>query len=387
MAGADLSRLTPAQQLAIKTGDVSKLNLTEKAEVLSIFASTNSMDNSTNIKSASIFGNSSLTADQIRARQAIAEELGTTPEHLQEMVDVKGHEQLGKSIEGEKNEYYPALAQKIAISDLAGKAEIAVAKEFNDEQDPTAPANKDNAGVSVGKLLEQSDNPWVKSLDYGQRVALAMELQPEIVEHQKEGQLDKYGCGTKDGEKEASETGNADVATWKLTQLKSISQYKKIENTETPIVKGETAGSEPLPDPTPVPKKVETVHFSNGQTGPNVASTDLEPDSPLFSLAEKHNYTGGASDGTKEMNMQKILSDLSMASGGKNIVTYKQIADFIKKDEDYTKAMYDYKLPDAYKDKAIDIDKLKKLLGFAEAGDSGRGRGAFRMGDCTIPIE
>lgn len=261
----------------------------------------------------------SLTPDQEKARKALADELGTTPEHLQEMVDVDGHEQLGKSVEGENKQFYPALAKKIAASDLAGEAEIAVAKRFDDKQDPTAAANKDNDGVSVAKVLQKSDNPWVKSLDYGQQTALAMELQPEIVKHQKEGKLDNYGCGTKDGEKEAKATGDPTVATWKFTQLKSITGY------EESFVKGETKGTVAIPTPTGAPqgagtsKKDKTDIYVNMGYNKNenygrgeFARIVIPSDSPILDnpkIHKEYKKNGAANPEYKnEINLDVLLS-------------------------------------------------------------------------------
>lgn len=252
--------LTAGEVSVLQTGFKADGTKASQADIEAIKAKATAaeLSNAMNPKSGSLgagvglgierSAKSPLTPEQEKARKALADELGTTPEHLQEMVDVDGHEQLGKSVEGENKQFYPALAKKIAASDLAGEAEIAVAKRFDDKQDPTSAANKDNDGVSVAKVLQKSDNPWVKSLDYGQQTALAMELQPEIVEHQKAGKLDKYGCGTKDGEKEALATGNPTVATWKFTQLKSITGY------EESFVKGETKGTEGIPTPTGAPQ-------------------------------------------------------------------------------------------------------------------------------------
>lgn len=159
-----------------------------------------------------------------------------------------------------------------------------------------------------------------------------------------------------------------------------------------PEDKGKTEGADPLPDPGAAPKDVKTVHFSNGKIGPNVSNTDLENDNPLFNLADKYSYSTGVTEAatgkvTREMDMQAILSKLEIASGGSKIVTYQQISDLIKKNEDYTKSGYDYKLPDSYKNKAIDLEKLKDSLGFAEVGDFRKGKGAFSMDDCTISTE
>lgn len=156
----------------------------------------------------------------------LSKEYGTNVEDF--LNNATGGYNLGKSDEEDKK-FFTALQNHIIKNGgLNANEHYADTTEYDNSKKPTDETNKTSCAIGIASMLD--DDPRCANLTLGEKVALVVCSQDDIVKNTKTGNLDNTGIGKKDLDKSWNFVNSYDTQKTENTLNEKKSQVKQFED-------------------------------------------------------------------------------------------------------------------------------------------------------------